>query len=274
MPRRARRANRRPARKQRRRAAARKSSVPRALGLGSQMARIVETIEFNKLAPNNVQAMLFSLNQFQRARVLATNFRWYKPTKVTWTIEPQFNVFQSGAANPTVPYIYQVMNRTQDSTFMTINDLLTQGAKPKKLTGVVKLSYRPNWCSPGLIAQNVQPSQGFGGYLNNVVVAGLKSEYGWLQAPNTLPTGAPGALPEVTPWMAIPTTTANTAVRNQASGVYFNGHQVYIDQVVPGTALIPTYKVTCQVHWAFKDPKNILAGVTDNIFEDISGSYA
>ena len=267
MPPRRRAHKRRPARKNRK--GARKSGIPRSLGLGNQMARIVETVEFNKLAPNYVQGMVFNIGQFERARTLATNFRWYKPTKVTWTIEPQFNTYQSGAGASTVPYLYQIMNRTQDSTFLTLSDLLTQGAKPVKLTTVKKLSYRPNWCSPGLIVQNVTAIPGvFGGALNNVFVQGMKAEYGWLQAPNIATSGNPAT---IQPYQVLGV-GANTGVENQTALTYFNGHQLYVDQKVPPGGVVPVYKVTCQVHWAFKDPKNILAGATDNIFEDISGN--
>lgn len=257
------------ARKGRGRKTGRKSGIPRSLGLGNQMARIVETVEFNKLAPNYVQGMAFNIGQFERARTLATNFRWYKPTRVVWTIEPQFNTYQSGAANATVPYIYQIMNRTADNSYITKSDMLTQGAKPVKLTTVKKISYRPNWCSPGLLVQNVVAGPSFGGMLNNVFIQGLKPEYGWLQAPNLLGTG-PG---NVAPIVAAPPATVgagNTPVLNNASYTYFHGHQLYVDQVVTSGGTVPMYKVTCQVHWSFKDPKNTLATATDNIFADIA----
>lgn len=261
MPRRARRATRKPRRAKRRnyRRGGKKSRA-------QQMAKIVETIEFNKLAPNQVQAMTFNLNQFQRARTLATNFRWYKPTKVTWTIKPQFNVFQSAAGSSSVPYIYQLMNRTQDSSFVTQEDLLSCGAKPRKLTATHKTSYRPNWCSPGLIVQNVVPLIGqFGGALNNVYMNGLQAQYGWLQAPNN-PPGSQAGVTAVIPLTKV-TSSANTPVANLPSATIFNGHQVYIDQQTT-TPTVPTFEVTCQVHWSFKDPKNILANPGDNIFEE------
>jgi len=272
MPRRARATRGRKRRAPRRgRKTGRKTGIPRSLGLGNQMARIVETIEFNRLNANYVQGMAFNIGQFERARTLATNFRWYKATKVTWTIEPQFNTYQSSASGATVPYLYQIMNRTADFSYITLSDMLTQGARPVKLTATKKLSYRPNWCSPGLLVQNVTQSPGFGGVLNNVFVQGLKAEYGWLQAPNLLGPGPGGALGGITPIVALDGTNGNTAVKNQASYTYYQGHQLYVDQVVGPSAPVSLYKVTCQVHWSFKDPKNTLAGVTDNIFGDISG---
>lgn len=230
-----------------------------------QMANIVETIEFNRLSPNVVQACTFSLSQFQRAKVLATNFRWYKPTSVTWKIEPQFGTYQAVANGPTVPYLYTIMNRTQDSSFMTLSDMLTQGARPVRLVGAKSLSYRPNWCSPALIAQNVQQGVGFGGYLNQIALAGMTSAYGWLQAPDV--TGG-----SLAPLMNLQGgTTVNSPVTNNPASTIFNGHQYYIDQqVTAGTT--PTFKISCTVKWSFKDPKNTLAAPIDNIFADISGA--
>jgi len=255
-----------PRRKLAKRKGNRRGRAPKA---PSQMARISETIEFKNIAPNFVQSLTFSLGLFERARTLATNFRWVKPTKVTWAIEPQYNVYQSGPGSSTVPYVYTIMNRTQDSSYMTLNDLLTQGARPVKLTNLKKTTYRPNWCSPGLIVQNIVPTTSFGGMVNNVVVAGLQAQYGWVQCPDAV--GNPSF---VTP-LFVPSTVGpqpvNTPVANMASSVIYNGHQIYIDQQT-SLATTPTFRLTCKVDWSFKDPKNILASASDNIFEDVSGA--
>lgn len=237
----------------------------------SQMAKIIETIEFNKLAPNQALNCSFTLNQFERARTLATNFRWYKPTKVTWTLEPQYNVYQgaSGGA-PSVPYVYTIMNRTQDATLLSLSDFLSMGAKPVKLTATKAIRYRPNWCIPGLIVQNVVQTTGFGGALNNVYMNGMKAAYDWLQAPNNLP-GSQSNPSQIVPLKASQV-FANTPVNNVPSATVFNGHQYYINQQIAPTTSTALYKVTCQVHWSFKDPKNVLAELGDNIFEDLSGA--
>jgi len=230
------------------------------------MARIQETIEYNSMAPNRVQALTFTIGQFDRARALAPNFRWYKATRVTWTIEPQFNVYQATAGGSTVPYVYTIMNRTQDSSYITLSDVLTQGARPVKLTNAKMTSYRPNWCSPGLLIQNVVATPGFGGMLNNVVVTGLKPEYGWLQSPN-IDNNANFITP-LQNSSAVVGQPANSSVANYASAVRYNGHQVYIDQQTNGV-LTPTFRVTCKVTWVFKDPKNTQADLTDNIFTSV-----
>jgi len=259
MPRRVvrrRRAGRKPRRKIGRRSGGRRPS---------QMARITETIEFNKLTPNIQMNCSFTLNQFERARVLATNFRWFKPVKATWTLTPQYNTFQGGVSAPSVPYVYTIMNRTQDSSALELSDFLSQGAKPVKLTATKKISYRPNWCSPGLIVQNVVSIPGqFGGALNNVFMNGLQAQYDWLQAPNNLPLSQQSPAP-IVPLKAT-SSVANTAVSNIPGATIFNGHQYYVQQDIPPTSGGSLFKVTCTVEWAFKDPKNLLAAPTDNIF--------
>jgi len=264
MPRR--RATRRP----KRRAAKKRTYRSKGGRTSKQMAKILETIEYNNVAPNVVQAMTFTINQFERARTLATNFRWYKPTYVTWTIEPQFNTFQSGINANSVPYMYKIMNRSQDPSFMTLSDILSQGAKPMKLISQKKISYRPNWCSPGLIVQNVVAQQGFGGALNNVYINGLTPQYGWLQAPNLLPTGTSGSgqplVPGTISSLQPGDPRATGPALNLAANTVFNGHQVYIEQQTAPQST-PVYKVSCTVSWSFKDPKNTLANPYDNLFE-------
>lgn len=256
-----------PRRKMARKGKGVRRSRPRAQ---KQMAQIVETIEFNKLAPNVVQSCTFNIGQFERARTLATNFRWYKPTHVTWKIEPQFGTYQAVPGGSTVPYLYTLMNRTQDSSFMTLSDMLTQGARPVKLTATKSLSYRPNWCSPALLSQNVVSLPGqFGGAVNQIAMAGLTAQYGWLQAPNNLLGGA-----AITPIFQVgyaPGVVTNTTVSNNAATTLYNGHQYYVEQQTVTTG-VPTFKITCTVKWSFKDPKNIIAAPTDNIFQDISGA--
>lgn len=256
-----------PKRKLAKRKGNRRGRAPKS---STQMARITETIEFNNISPNVVQSLTFNIGLFERARVLATNFRWVKPTRVTWELKPQFNVYQSGVGANTVPYVYTIMNRTQDSSFMTLNDLLTQGARPVKLTSLKKLSYKPNWCSPGLLVQNVVALPGgFGGALNNIVVQGLKPEYGWCQCPNL--TTQPNTVTPLASFIAPPSSQAvNTSVANLTSGVRYNGHQIYIDQL--SATSTTGFRLVCKVDWAFKDPKNTLATINDNIFEDVSGS--
>jgi len=239
----------------------------------TQMARIVETIEFNRIAPNLVQACNFTIAQFERARTLATNFRWYKPTKVTWTIEPQYNVYQSGPSANSVPYLYSVMNRTQDATFQNLNDLLTQGARPRRLIGASKISYRPNWCSPGLIAGNVVSIPGqFGGAVQNVYMNGMKANYDWLSAPNNVPGLSANTL-VTQPFNSLPGVLGNTAFPIAPGSTLFNGHNIFVEQGVPPGGVNPVFKIACTVHWVFKDPKNVLASGTDNIFEELPQPY-
>lgn len=246
--------------------------VPRALVPKKQMAQIVETIEFNRLSPNFVQACTFSIGQFQRASALAANFRWYKPLKVTWKIEPQYGTYQASTGGVTVPYLYTLMNRTQDSSFMTLSDLLTNGCRPVKLVGSKSLTYKPNWCAPALIAANTVPLVGqFGGVVNQLAMAGMTSHYGWLQAPNNATSRGAAITPLFTHGFA-PGAITNTTVSNNPCTTLFNGHQYYIEQQVPVVGSTPVYRITCTVVWAFKDPKNIAAAVTDNLFSDISGA--
>lgn len=221
--------------------------VPRSIAGtndGGQMARIKETVEFVDLDPGLGYNFNFNLSQFRRASTLAPNFKFYKASLVEWTIEPLYNTFQDGTTGTevTLPYMYLTMNRTQDSTGINLQDIQAMGAKPKKLVAKQTIKYRPNWCSPGLIAANIGQGQ-----LANV---GLQAQYSFLACPDTnvglnltqgfAPATAPGQFP------------TNSVVF--ANSVVYNGHTVYIDQAVPSGVLQPVAKVVCTVHWVFKDP--------------------
>jgi len=205
-----------------------------------QMARIKETFQFVNINPNISYNFNFHLDEFQRASSIAPMFKWYKATLVEWTVDPLYNTFQDGTTGGevTIPYLYMTMNRTQDTTGINIGDIKAIGAKPQKLVGTRRISYRPNWCSPGLSA-----------YLIGAQYAsvGLQPQYGWLACPNTLP--APGAMTPATATGQTP-----TAASVYTSTVIYNGHTVIADQEVPTGTLQPVARVTVTVHWAFKDP--------------------
>jgi len=124
------------------------------------------------------------------------------------------------------------------------------------------------------MAANTVPLVGqFGGVVNQVAMAGMTSHYGWLQAPNNAGVGLRGAA--ITPLFTqgyAPGSVTNTTISNNPATTLFNGHQYYIEQQVPVVGPTPVYRITCTVVWAFKDPKNISAAVTDNLFSDISGA--
>jgi len=235
----------------------RKAKIPRTIGMpaSGQMAKIVETVAFVDLDPNLGYNFQFNLSQFRRASNLAPNFKFYKPTLVEWTIEPLYNTFQDGTtgAEVTVPYIYMVMNRTQDQTGLALADIQAMGSKPQKLVGKKTISYVPNWCSPGL---NTYANQAVGNVnaLVRFTNMGLKAQYSYIACPPTdLPANA-----QNTPLYIVPSAPPgfgqdgmNAVNANQC---VYNGHTIWIDQEVPTGTLQPVARVTCTVHWSFKGP--------------------
>lgn len=242
----------------------------RSGGSKPQVAHITETIEFVDFAPNTMYLNAFNLAQFHRAQQLAKHFRYYKPTRVVWNYEPLYNTFQedpsAATSNPGVPYMYTTMNRTQNNHVGTLVDVQAMGATPRKLTGKVTMSYKPNWCSSGLLIQ---------GQTNNSIVGlrsmGQKAEWGWLQCPVTasVTDGSFGPTP------AIPSTvTANTfypqtgltpvMTQDLADQVLFNGHDLYIDQA-NGLNTNRIARCSCTVHWSFKGANSEVAVATPNL---------
>lgn len=209
----------------------------------SQYASIVETIDEGASAlPNTLQSNFFSLLQFDRAKSLACQFQYYRAKKVTFVYTPFYNTYQEGVSGFTKPYMYTLMNRTQQFMLGGLPQLQHSGARPKPFTSVIKHSYTPNWCSPGLVARTNN---------DNVPIAniGNQAQYGWLATPFSDPgsgAGPTGYTLEAAQSSALPNIDLPVVV---PSAVVYNGHITYIDQ--PGSSA-PVYNLLIQVHWEFK----------------------
>jgi len=252
-----------------------KAHIPRSLSAVPQSARVVETISVGDLNSNEIKSYNFSLQEFSRARLLSLGYQRVKAAKCTWTYEPLFNTFQDAAGNNalSVPFMYHRMNRGQDSIVPgSLGDLQAMGAQPRKFTNTVRISYKPNWVSPGLIGYNTLLTQTVNGgqqqLLNGITCYGLKQEYGFLenspynqtQDPNgnvIIPVG----LPRRTPGTLRPD-LESTALDNgviapnvQSMLCLYNGHDAYFDQAQSGEGTNQICRVTLTVEWHFKDPK-------------------
>jgi hypothetical protein len=234
----------------------RKSRIPRSL-TPHQSATIVETVQYSSLNSNSVLGAVFSLRDFPRASVVAPNFKFVKPKLVEWTFEPLYNVFQEASSGgtyaPTIPYMYTVMNRTQDASIGGLRDFQAQGAKPRKFTTKVVIRYKPNWCSAGLLQTNIVSP----GVVNNVTSQGLKCEYGYTKCPTVLyPGGVPPTSFPIDTNVPLPADFSNPdtvqgSITNNS--MLYNGHLVYFDTQSSGNQ--PNVcRVTATVHWHFKGP--------------------
>lgn len=231
----------------------RKSRIPRSL-VPHQTATIVETRQFTSLNANATLSCTFALRDFPRASTIAPNFKMVKPKLVEWTFEPLYNTFQEsgagGANGPTIPYMYQVMNRTQDVGPYGLQDLQAMGAKPRKFNTKVVIKYKPNWCSAGLLQTNVVAP----GVVNNVQSQGLKCEYGYVKCPNAIFNGTGTAAIEsaapLTADFADPDTVQGGITHNTQQ---YNGHVVLFDVATDGSQPL-VCRITCTVHWHFKEP--------------------
>lgn len=252
------------------------SHIPRSLAAVPQHAKVIETIVVGDLNSNTMQGYNFSLQEFSRARLLSLGYQRVKAAKCTWTYEPLFNTFQDEAGNNalSVPFMYHRMNRGQDSLLPgSLGDLQAMGAQPRKFTNTVRISYKPNWVSPGLIGYNTALTQTVNGgvqkLVNGITCYGLKQEYGYLEnSPYNQtqdPAGnviIPVGLPRRNPGTLIPDldSTATSLALVSAPNVQsmlclYNGHDVYFDQAQNGGQPNAITRVTLTVEWHFKDPK-------------------
>ncbi|UAU47016.1 Cap [Chicken proventriculitis-associated circular virus 23] len=239
---------------------ARKSRVPRGVrGMNDhgQMARIKETVSYIDVVPNTGYNFNFNLSQYRRAMQLAPNFKFYKPTKVTWTIEPLYNTFQDGNAGTeiTVPYLYMTMNRTQDTTGLSLEDIQAMGAKPQKLINKKVISYRPNWCVPGLTTYANGTFNTPTGTANAIIRQthlGMKAVYDWVPSPVQVPANPSDANEPNYIVPALPFNTGQDGMNAvNANQVIYNGHTIWIEQLGSTQRCA---RVVATVHWSFKGP--------------------
>ena len=238
-----------------------------------QTCRVVETFEGTDLLANSPQQGIFTLAQFARASNIAPNFKWYRAVKVIYTYDPLFNTFQDGAgnANASKPYIYTVMNRTQmgggtTATMAKLQQFQVAGARPVPLVKQYRISYKPNWCSPGLLQLRTTVSPGQNA-IQDYSSNGLQAQYGWLATPTVSGT-AVRADAVATDGGDYPITVSNPAPTIATVGnsfVYlnmtvYNGHEVFVDQKYTGgdPENQPVARVTVTVLWEFKEAQNPL----------------
>ena len=262
---------RRPARRPKRKPARRPRKarlMPVIAGKG-QRCTVVETIEIADLNANSARHNVFCLLDFARASNIAPNFKFYRAAKVIWTYDPLFNTFQdgNGNANASKPYMYTCMSRTQFDQYTSmaqVQQFQASGARPVPLVGQRKISYRPNWCSPGLLQIRTTTPPG-GGAITDYSSNGLQAQYGWLATPaagqpsiyadgrGTNGGDYPAYIDNPPPTTA---TVSNSFVYTNT--VIYNGHHIFIDQKYTGgdPSEQPVARVTCTVLWECKEAQN------------------
>jgi len=252
MPRLARRAAK-PRRKIARRGRKANPSRPiRSIPGKGQYATCVETHDFGPIVTNAGALATFTLSQFPRAQQMAGLFSYYKAVKVTWSYEPLYNTFQeSNTLAVGKPYILTMMNRSQEVVNTNYNSLLGAGARPVPFTNKYLLTYKPNWCVPGLPAITANFSTGD---ITNFRVTGLKPVYDWIGTPPSV-TGSNAENTAVT----INDTALNAVGPVITNQVTYNGHAQHFFQ--DGALNQPIGRLICQVEWLFKGAKSNVSGV-------------
>jgi len=270
-----RRARRAPRKLRRKGKGARRGRVPRSLNPMNQRATIIETIvvPYAAVADAQIGINIFDISQFGRALQCSTLYKWYKADWCEWEYQPRYNLYSQGnAGGSTIPYMYHAMNRTQDASLppalgQCAQFMASQGAIPKKFTSKITLRYKPNWCSPGLIAQRLDVNNQ---NVTAVAQMGLKPQYGWVASPDNAFTsgGVNTVMPIASPATPVPAPNGYTAVANFPAAVQYNGHYSWFD--VNGTESFSVGDIVLRVKWSFKNPGYFALGPR---VSDVSGNY-
>ena len=203
-----------------------------------QYARCVEVVPFSQPTANTDVNYQFNISQFDRAKAIAQNFKFYRAKRVVWTMLPEYNVFQSGAGQVSLPTIAVIMNRTGDNTAWTQAEYDAQGAVPKTFSKKRVIAYKPNLVQPFNVAINVTS----GGLPTTAALGNTPAYDKWVgtggyQVDNPNPqTGGPTPL----------------AIKGDFTPYY--GHAIYwaATSTAPNEPALAT--IFCEVEWEFKDP--------------------
>lgn len=245
-----------------------KSSPPRSLNPMNDMATVTEVVEQKDLLPNNIYNTAFRIDavtdegqpdsqRFMRALIVASQYKFYRCSRVEYEYLPAYNTFQDGSGT-TVPYLYHVMNRTGEQLPNPPYDnayLQRMGATPMKLTKAIAKSYKPN------------------------TLVGTASTHSIVQATN--PSGIPGGnirwtfTPKYDEWQSTEFLQPTPNGVESAGGVPLNpagfgpstyyGHYIYIKQDKDAVAEDPVCDLIVKVHWEFKDPRSMNDKTTEDM---------
>lgn len=233
-------------------------------------AHTVETLDFGPINLNSGSPyeLAFQISQFERAVAIQQEFRFYRATHVTWTLEPAYDQYPANVvlavtgtvSADSIPYVYIKMDRTGSAPFQSLDDFQDSGLKPRKWDRKIVTKYRPNWLGQwqGVTSPNPPATPG----------AGLAGADQGAPGLDTNPEGFPAPVAQAITNFAekpkfgyLPTVQKGTVLSTGAkvetldSTIHW-GHQLLLFQQNTVTGSNPrTYgNLLCTVHWEFKDP--------------------
>ena len=230
---------RKPAAARRRRAGPTRSINPR-----HQVATVVETLDPQLSFLDNVAInQAVSLSIFPRCVAMARLYEQFRIEEVKFTYSPLFNLYQETlAASSSVPIFYNVMDRlcSLNSATTGLSDITQMGAQRRPFTKPITIKYRPNTMITTGVAQPAAPMQ-------TLQING--ADYGrWFPCVTQL-IGFAGA------------NTPNTLSATQQN---YNGHWVYVEQILTAAAQ-PACNVSITVRVSFKNPMINQPGSVDDV---------
>jgi len=135
--------------KPRRRAPARRRAVPKLpMNVPDKASCSVSTKVVDGETSQMYGSNTFSLNQFDRAALIARAYQEYRITACKWTFKPQFDTFTANTDATTalrVPQFYYMIDKAQAIPLTaTLATLRSMGAKPRRFDDKnLTVSYHP-----------------------------------------------------------------------------------------------------------------------------------
>lgn len=150
--------------------------------VSNNFASVVETVSLTDICGNTPYAFVVNLQEFTRAKAIALQYQEYRFVKTEYRLMADDNMYTNDGADGTIPYIYSIPNNGGEiPPFIDVPWLEQNGAKPRKLTGITKMSPRPRVSNA--------TANGFGGGYNPAQYSGaMNTTSPWLRTYNTVNT--------------------------------------------------------------------------------------
>jgi len=121
----------------------------------------VESVELETLQCNTPYKGDFSIKNFDRATIVASQYEFYRCTKVEYMWTALYNTFQDASGQATIPYLVWSMNRNGEDYGGVFDKRMLErrGAIPQKFVGVKNVSYVPNTLQGTIATHGLIPGE-------------------------------------------------------------------------------------------------------------------
>jgi len=139
----------------------RKGGAKKRTTPANNFASVVETVSLTDISGNTPYSLETNLSLFERASAVALNFQEYRIVKTEYRLLADDNIYNNAGNDGTIPYLYTVPSKGGESVpYFDLSWMEQNGAKPRKMTSIVKMAPTPRVGVSTFQEGSSQPSVG------------------------------------------------------------------------------------------------------------------